>query len=326
MCDASDILQSSALFWMLSLIPAKIFPYLAVGLLSASFIIYGLRYSCPAVTLDRLENTITTVEEILTHAKAKCMRDYFALVEAETRFRRTKLAVSRLHSRLLEARHMPGWKPYLRDIFTISRALSMLEREVRDIQTSLVVFIEAAHQRRLTADIREGQEIGDGVLHPQYSVRARDSDKESLIWALSLVPSSILPYLALGVMPVSLIIHTLRHSCPSMRLDRPKNGITLLEEILTQAKAKCTRDFLALVQAEIRFLQTERAVSRLESGLLETHIVPGWRDYLRGMFTISRALTMLEREVQDIEKALLVGPNRRCPPAPSIPVVLEANR
>ncbi|KAJ7788154.1 hypothetical protein B0H14DRAFT_2628542 [Mycena olivaceomarginata] len=141
MCDASDILQSSVLFWMLSLIPAKIFPYLALGLLSTSFIIYGLHYSCPAVTLDRLENTITAVEEILTHAKAKCMRDYLALVEAETRFLRTKLAVSRLHSRLLEARNIPGWKNYLRDIFTISRALAILEREMRDIKTSLLASI-----------------------------------------------------------------------------------------------------------------------------------------------------------------------------------------
>jgi hypothetical protein len=81
--------------------------------------------------------------------------------------------------------------------------------------------------------------------------------------------------------------------------------------------------------------RTERAVSRLESRLLETRIVPGWRDYLRGTFIISRALTMLECEVQDIEKTLLVGilrslqsvlprsprvdfspgPHRRCPPA-----------
>jgi hypothetical protein len=89
MCNASDILQSSVLFWTLSLIPATIFPYLALGLLSTSFIIYGLHYSRPAVTLDRLENTITAVEDsILIHAKAKCMRDYLALVEAETRFLR----------------------------------------------------------------------------------------------------------------------------------------------------------------------------------------------------------------------------------------------
>jgi hypothetical protein len=89
MCNTSDILQSSVLFWTLSLIPATIFPYLALGLLSTSFIIYRLHYSRPAVTLDRLENTITTVEDsILIHAKAKCMRDYLALVEAETRFLR----------------------------------------------------------------------------------------------------------------------------------------------------------------------------------------------------------------------------------------------
>jgi hypothetical protein len=54
---------------------------------------------------------------------------------------RTKLMVSRLHSRLLEARHMPGWKTYLRDIFIVSHALAMREREVRDIQTSLLVSI-----------------------------------------------------------------------------------------------------------------------------------------------------------------------------------------
>ncbi|KAJ7809537.1 hypothetical protein B0H14DRAFT_3481364 [Mycena olivaceomarginata] len=174
MCDTSDILQSSVLFWMLSLIPVTIFPYLALGLLSTSFIVYALRHNCPAVRIVRLKNEIAVVDAILTHAKAERMRDYLALIQAETQFLRTKLAVSRLHSRLLEARNMPGWKNYLRDIFTISRALAMLEREVRDIQTSLLVLIEAAHQRKLTADIHEGQEIGDGVLHPQYSEEALD--------------------------------------------------------------------------------------------------------------------------------------------------------
>ncbi|KAJ7347808.1 hypothetical protein DFH08DRAFT_808585 [Mycena albidolilacea] len=173
MCDASEILQSSVLFWTLSRIPATIFPYLALGLLSTSFIIYTLHHNCPAVRVDQLKNGITIVEEILTNAKANCMRDYFTLVKAETQFLRTKLAVSRLHSRLLEARNIPGWKNYLHGIFTISRALAILEREMRDTQTSLLVLIEAAYQRKLTGDIREGQEIGDGVLHPQYSVRAR---------------------------------------------------------------------------------------------------------------------------------------------------------
>ncbi|KAJ7809540.1 hypothetical protein B0H14DRAFT_2865970 [Mycena olivaceomarginata] len=173
MSDASDILQSSALIWTLSLIPATIFPYLTLGLLSTYFIIYALRRNRPAVRVDRLKNGITVVDEILTHAKAKCMHDYLALIQAESRLLRTKLAVSRLHSRLLEARHMPGWKTYFRDIFTISRAVAILEREVRDIQTSLLVLIEAAHQRKLTEDIHEGQEIGDGVLQPHYSLHGQ---------------------------------------------------------------------------------------------------------------------------------------------------------
>ncbi|KAJ7788150.1 hypothetical protein B0H14DRAFT_3504528 [Mycena olivaceomarginata] len=176
MSDASDILQSSALIWTLSLIPATIFPYLTLSLLSTYFIIYALSHNCPAVRVDQLKNGITVVDEILTDAKAKCMHDYLALIQAETRFLWTKLAVSRLHSRLLEARNMPGWRNYLRDIFTISRALAMLEREMWDIQTYLLfyeVFIEAAHQRKLTADIHEGQDIGDSVLQPYYSVRAR---------------------------------------------------------------------------------------------------------------------------------------------------------
>jgi hypothetical protein len=42
---------------------------------------------------------------------------------------------------LLETHNIPGWKNYLRDMFTISRALAMLDREVRDIQTALLVSI-----------------------------------------------------------------------------------------------------------------------------------------------------------------------------------------
>jgi hypothetical protein len=72
---------------------------------------------------------------------------------------------------------------------TISWSLAMVEREVRDIQTSLLVsivlsslfilrassncnyyqlLIESVHQRKLAEDLHESQEIVDGVL-PQQS-------------------------------------------------------------------------------------------------------------------------------------------------------------
>jgi hypothetical protein len=155
MCDTSDILQSSALFLTLSPIPSGVLLYLAVGLLSVSLIVYTLNHNCPSAKLGRLNNAITVVDSgILTQAKAKCMHNYLALADTETRFLRytvnvqtsldfgrTKLAVSKLHSRLLETRKKGGWKNYLHNMIAILRGLAMLECEVRDIQMSLLVGI-----------------------------------------------------------------------------------------------------------------------------------------------------------------------------------------
>ncbi|KAJ7751838.1 hypothetical protein B0H14DRAFT_2980942 [Mycena olivaceomarginata] len=169
MCDTNHILQSSALRWTLSLIPSSILPYLALGVMSTYIIIYAMGHTFPSARLDRVNDVIIVVEELLTHARTKCMRDYLALVKAETRFLRNKLAVSKLRSRLLETRNIPGWKDYLRDMITILRGLAMLECEVRDIQASLLVLLEVSHQRKLVQDIHEKQEIVDGAIHPQYS-------------------------------------------------------------------------------------------------------------------------------------------------------------
>jgi hypothetical protein len=48
---------------------------------------------------------------------------------------------------------------------------------------------------------------------------------------------------------------------PSARVNRLNNTIAVVEEILTQAKANCTRDYLALVAAETRFLRLVSSLS-----------------------------------------------------------------
>jgi hypothetical protein len=88
MRDTSNILQSSALFRTLSLTPSEIFPYLALGVLSASSVIYALHHNFPSPRLGQINDEIAIMDKTLTHAKAKCMRDYLALVEAETQFLR----------------------------------------------------------------------------------------------------------------------------------------------------------------------------------------------------------------------------------------------
>ncbi|KAJ7347745.1 hypothetical protein DFH08DRAFT_808531 [Mycena albidolilacea] len=152
MCNISNTLQFSTLFWTLSssLIPGHIFPYFVLGVTSVSFVIYTLQHNLPSARVNRLNNTIAVVEEILTQAKANCTRDYLALVSAETRFLRNCLS----------------------NMTTISRSLATVEREVRDIQTSLLLLIESVHQRKLAEDLHESQEIVDAVL-PQQSCRAR---------------------------------------------------------------------------------------------------------------------------------------------------------
>ncbi|KAJ7347804.1 hypothetical protein DFH08DRAFT_808581 [Mycena albidolilacea] len=186
MCDTSDILQSSALFLTLSLIPSSIHLYLTVGLLSASLIVYTLNHNCPSAKLDRLNNSITVVDSgVLTQAKAND-------VQTSLDFGRTKLAVSKLHFHSLGTRKMGAWKNYLHNMIAILRGLAMLECEVWDIQMSLLVLIEVAHQRKLTQDIHESQEIVNGAVHPQYSrreamysPRASPKNENKMAWIMS---------------------------------------------------------------------------------------------------------------------------------------------
>ncbi|KAJ6480294.1 hypothetical protein C8R45DRAFT_1216047 [Mycena sanguinolenta] len=144
---------------ILALIPGNMFPHLALGVVSASFVGYAMHYNRPSVKLGRVKTALTNAEKTLAHAKATCMRDYLSLTETETRFLRTKLAASNLQTCLLEAHNLLRWRAYLQKIITISRRLVMLEREIHDIQNSLLVLIEAAHRRKLSEDINETQAV-----------------------------------------------------------------------------------------------------------------------------------------------------------------------
>ncbi|KAF8205996.1 hypothetical protein K438DRAFT_1756726 [Mycena galopus ATCC 62051] len=164
MCDTSNTLESSALSTTLFSTPSNIFPYLGLGLMSASFIIYALNYCCPSTRLGRLNAMSTIVEERLNHAKANARRDLLALAEMDTRFLRTKLAASRIHTRLLEAHNLSGWRDYAQTMMVVSLRLPALRREV---------LIEAASQRKLTEDINESQASMNAALYSQDTWRAR---------------------------------------------------------------------------------------------------------------------------------------------------------
>ncbi|KAF7378092.1 hypothetical protein MSAN_00233400 [Mycena sanguinolenta] len=140
-------LPSSILFFALSLIPSNVLRYPAIIFAAVSVVIYSVHRNSLAARLNQVHDVIIVVDNILTRAKAECMRDHLLLAGCETRLLRMKLSASKLHSYLLELDVM-AWKHYLQNKMAISRSLAKCESELRDIQTSLLLLIESAHQRK----------------------------------------------------------------------------------------------------------------------------------------------------------------------------------
>ncbi|KAF7378089.1 hypothetical protein MSAN_00233100 [Mycena sanguinolenta] len=154
-------LPSSILFFTLSLIPSNILRYPALVFATISVVLYSAYRNPPSARLTRVNDVITVVDSILTRAKAECMRDHLLLAECETRLLRTKFSASRIHSYILEL-DATTWKHYLQDRMAISKSLANCERDLREIQTSLLLLTEAAQQRKLAEDLDLNTETVDG--------------------------------------------------------------------------------------------------------------------------------------------------------------------
>jgi hypothetical protein len=75
--------------------PVRIFPYLALGAVSAYLTIYAFNHNCqPSAKLDRLNDATTIVKGILAYVEGKRMRDYLVLAATETRFLRYVIPVA----------------------------------------------------------------------------------------------------------------------------------------------------------------------------------------------------------------------------------------
>ncbi|KAJ7708228.1 hypothetical protein B0H17DRAFT_1174361 [Mycena rosella] len=157
MCDtAAYTLQSSILIWALSLIPSIILHYALLALVCAFSVIYAANYKRPSTRLSRLNIRITAAVDILARAKSQCPRDYLDLADEEA-------GLLQIQSCLLEALNTP-WKTYLHKMWTIWHSLGKCERQVRKLQTSALLIIEAEHQRKLAEHITESMEVVNVVI------------------------------------------------------------------------------------------------------------------------------------------------------------------
>ncbi|KAJ7704092.1 hypothetical protein B0H17DRAFT_1175754 [Mycena rosella] len=163
MGNTISTLQTSLLFGALSMLPGNTFPYIALCLASASLGAYAVQHYTPSQRLLRLEDAITTTDEILGGAKLDCARDHMTLIERGGLLLEAKLSASEIQTKILEARDKT-WEEYFQAIKEIMEEISKCAKDVTAIHTSTLLTIEAERQRQLSAGIQESHEIFTAVV------------------------------------------------------------------------------------------------------------------------------------------------------------------
>ncbi|KAJ7872227.1 hypothetical protein B0H13DRAFT_1895476 [Mycena leptocephala] len=173
MCDT---LSTSIILGALALLPNTISRYVFLALAIASLIFLAARHQAPAQKFTRLEDAIKALEEALERAKAASSyaRNHMEVVDAGCRLLQVKLSASKIQSHLLAMRSAMR-KTYFKNLRAILRSVDQCAKEVKEIQTAMLLIIEEERQRKLTEGIKESQEIfGAVVLHRVY--RRSESD------------------------------------------------------------------------------------------------------------------------------------------------------
>ncbi|KAJ7455018.1 hypothetical protein B0H11DRAFT_2068761 [Mycena galericulata] len=194
MCNTISTLKSSAIFWIFPLVPNAIASYTGFSLTCASLGIYILRRQRPSEKLSRLEDAIELTEEILKRAKTSGERQFSVLLGLESRLLqyaqptpsfdernnifRTKLAASKIQTRILRADEDETWNEYLHTLRGILQSIDDCARKVDKIRTETLVStwinmnitnpsyqklfklaMEDERQRQISENIRESHEV-----------------------------------------------------------------------------------------------------------------------------------------------------------------------
>ncbi|KAJ7474790.1 hypothetical protein FB451DRAFT_1174217 [Mycena latifolia] len=131
------------------------------------------------------------------------------------------------------------------------------------------------------------------------------------IWALSLIPSDIFPYVIPALACASLMIYAAHRIRPSTRLSRLNDALADATEILARAKSECLRDLLDLTDIEACLLQYAKqfgvklSASKIQMSLLKARDA-SWETYLHKIRAISHSLDRCERQVRELRTSTLL--------------------
>ncbi|KAJ7799823.1 hypothetical protein B0H14DRAFT_2616766 [Mycena olivaceomarginata] len=143
-----DMLSTSILFGTLPLLPGN--RYIALGFVSAASIVYAANHQHPTCKLGRVEHKIQACEETLKHTKLNCMRNHLDLMDGTCR--------------LLDVETWEKLLEYLQSLRDIMQKINQCAKDVKKIQTSTLLTIEAECQRQLFEGIKEVCEIRETII------------------------------------------------------------------------------------------------------------------------------------------------------------------
>ncbi|KAJ7821664.1 hypothetical protein B0H13DRAFT_2449238 [Mycena leptocephala] len=165
MCNTITVSFISIILGALALVPGFTSRYVCLALASASFIFAAARHQGPTQKFTKLEDTIEALEEILERTKtaSNYARNHMEVIDAGCRLLQVKLSASKIQSHLLELRSAT-WKTYFKSIRAILCSVDQCTKEITEIQTAMLLIIEAERQRKLTEGIKESQEVLGAVV------------------------------------------------------------------------------------------------------------------------------------------------------------------
>ncbi|KAJ7813310.1 hypothetical protein B0H13DRAFT_1925564 [Mycena leptocephala] len=165
MKDASSSLHilPSLLLALVAAIPNHTLRYTVLGLFLGLFVLSSVHLRSPSTQLRHLALLIDQTENHIRHAMAQCPRDYFSLTEEMGRLLEANKITSLIKCRILDSDEQFSWNKFR----MLSKDIATCTKRVRSIRTEVLLIIEAEHQRKLAADIKETQFMLSAIpLHP----------------------------------------------------------------------------------------------------------------------------------------------------------------
>ncbi|KAJ7858186.1 hypothetical protein B0H13DRAFT_2573918 [Mycena leptocephala] len=145
-------------------IPNHTLRYTSLGLFFGLFLLSTIHLRSPSTQFHHLALLIDQTENHIRRAMAQCPRNYFSLTEEMGRLLEINKSASLLKCRILDSDgEQFSWNKFR----MLSKDIATCAKRVRSIRTEVLLIVEAEHQRKLAADIKETQFILAAMpLHP----------------------------------------------------------------------------------------------------------------------------------------------------------------